>query len=60
MMECCIEDRRVYVTSVARTSNGAIETDIPSHMSANEGNFECQSYSITSSNYDALFSFSNF
>ena len=29
-------------------------------MIANEGNFECQSYSITSSNYDALFSFSNF
>ena len=50
-----IEDKRLYVTSQARTVNEGLDTNIVNHFSANEGSLECKSYSIGSIKSDALF-----
>ena len=55
-----IEDRRIYVTAEAKTSNDGILEGIDSYLLANEGSIECLSYSIGSSKDDALFHFYNF
>ena len=55
-----IEDRRIYVTAEAKTTNDGILEGINSYLLANEGSIECLSYSIGSSKDDALFHFYNF
>ena len=55
-----IEDKRIYVTAVATTTNKSIIGDIGNYMLANEGDIECKSYSIGSSTFDTLFKVTNF
>ena len=50
-----IEDRRVYVTATAKTSNPGLVKEIDNHLLANEGQFECGSFSISGAAKDAKF-----
>lgn len=55
-----VEDRRVSVTATAMTSNPGLVSDIDNHLLANEGQFECETYSIGGSANDAMFTLNNF
>jgi len=55
-----VEDRRVYVTAASKASNSGLVQEIDNHLLANEGQFECEGYSVGGSALDTMFILENY
>ena len=55
-----IDDKRIYVTSEATSSNKSLIQTIDNYLLVNEADIQCRSFSIGSSEVDTLFSVTNF